>query len=81
MCAESAAENAKKYATVAAEKAKWRSNPSNASAQSLLSQEQRFEDEIDEIEAAWDSGDIDSLVQLGALSPFIARHLKAEMRS
>jgi hypothetical protein len=79
--AEESAEAAKKYAVIAAEKAKWRSNPSNASAQSLLSQEQRFEDEIDAIESAWDEGDIDALVQLGALSPYIARHLKADMRS
>lgn len=79
--AEEAAQAAKNYATIAAEKAKWRSNPSHDASRSLMSQEQRFEDEIEEIEAAWDSGDIDTLVQLGALSPHLARHLKADMRS
>ena len=78
--AEDAAMAARRSAKVAAEKAKWRSNPSHASAESLMSQEQRFEDEIDQIEAAWDSGDIDTLVELGALSSYLARHLKADMR-
>jgi hypothetical protein len=78
--AEKAALMAKDSAKIAAEKAKWRSNPSHASAESLMSQEQRFEDEIDQIEAAWDAGDVDALVDLGALSPYLARHLKADMR-
>ena len=78
--AEDAAISAKRSAQIAAEKAKWRSNPSHAGMDSLMSQEQRFEDEIDQIETAWDSGDVDTLVELGALSPYLARHLKVDMR-
>lgn len=68
--AEEAADKAREYAQIAAEKAKWRTAP-----RMNPSHPEDFEAQVDAIEDAWEVGDFDELVALGALDPQLADEL------